>query len=343
MAKLKTTEDIANEISQMENGEYKLISDYISSIKPITIQHSCGTIVEVKRAKSFIKEGKNRCPNCKTRVVKSTSKLTQERFIERLKSENPNDISIITKIISTKKPVTCKCNVCNNVWDTTPDTLLNKKSGCPKCGNDNRGKYNLTDNYLENMLVNGYTWLEDYKGDNKLKHQIKHDCGHVYGVRPNDFQQGYRCPVCNPPLPSKSKACKIFEEYATSMNIKLYPEVKLGNLFIDYVIISNGYKIMIEIDGEQHFSNKTNFNFKNDWIKNNYAAKTDNVILIRLSTKNIYNKSLSVKNILQYIKELDINKLYELNTLVISKDKQVNRKQYYLNENLNYFNECLVL
>src|SRR5699024_9332405 len=78
-----------------------------------------------------------------------------------------------------------------------------KSPGCKECANRvSRGNYQQNDNYLEEMTKGtGYKWLEEYKGDNKIKLNIKHiKCGHVYKVRPNDFQQGYKCPKCFPPI-----------------------------------------------------------------------------------------------------------------------------------------------
>jgi hypothetical protein len=56
--------------------------------------------------------------------------------------------------------------------------------------------------YLQEILnktkdSKDYQWLEKYKGECHKKHKIKHLlCKTEYEVRPNDFQQGRRCPVC---------------------------------------------------------------------------------------------------------------------------------------------------
>ena len=47
-----------------------------------------------------------------------------------------------------------------------------------------------------NLVGDEYTVLGDYV-NNKVKILMRHNvCGNEYTTRPNDFQQGHRCPIC---------------------------------------------------------------------------------------------------------------------------------------------------
>ena len=43
------------------------------------------------------------------------------------------NIRPLTKFKKVNDKITCECIICNNIWDTTPHSLLSGK-GCPKCG-----------------------------------------------------------------------------------------------------------------------------------------------------------------------------------------------------------------
>jgi hypothetical protein len=204
MSKKLTTSEVKLKIAK-DFPDYELVGEYLGSSKPITLRHIlCYKTYTVKRAKTFLTENGGKCPYCKENKFHSTKKLTEEDFKAKINSIYGNEYSYIKGYKNTHTKCTIKHNVCDNTWEVTPQMFIGKKQRkCPYCANKNRGNYQQKENYLNNILKdnnleNEYKWLEDYKGNNKEKHSIKHlICGNVYSVRPNDFQQGYRCPYCS--------------------------------------------------------------------------------------------------------------------------------------------------
>lgn len=84
-------------------------------------------------------------------------------------------------------------------------SFIKSSGGCPECANIKRAK-NLSpqiefDEFSEKFKsYNGsskYHIVSEHYITNKDKLIFKHlDCGNEFEMRPNDFQQGYRCPVC---------------------------------------------------------------------------------------------------------------------------------------------------
>jgi hypothetical protein len=308
-----TNEELLNRIKNIDNGEYECLTDiFPEGIKTeVTLKHNCGNIYKCK-LKGFLNEGKSRCQNCKNIIHKSTKKVTEKEFIERLKKETKNEYSYISGFKNTKDKCLLKHNICNKNFNVSPNMFLNsKKSRCPYCSNKNRGKYAIKENYLENLLnqsIDGieYKWLENYKNNNKIKHRILHkNCNKEYLVRPNDFQQGYRCPYCRQSKGEtkisyilKEKQIPFKEQYIFNDCIYKQP------LKFDFKIESNtGKIILIEYDGEFHernpYSQKILQEQKiRDKIKNEYC-KNKNIDLYRISYKKYNDLENIIKDILE--------------------------------------------
>jgi len=85
-------------------------------------------------------------------------------------------------------------------------SYINSGGGCPKCAILKRSKQlspklNITDfNTKFETFENSedYIILSKKYIDNKTKLEFKHKiCGKTFKMRPNDFQQNYRCPYCS--------------------------------------------------------------------------------------------------------------------------------------------------
>lgn len=95
-----------------------------------------------------------------------------------------------------------------------------------------------------NICKEEYSVLGEYV-NNSTKIEMKHNtCGHIYKVRPNDFQQGYRCPICSHRSYKKTtkefkkevfdlvgKEYKVVSEYKTCDTKIRMEHVKCGNIY----------------------------------------------------------------------------------------------------------------
>lgn len=281
-----------------------------------------------------------------------------KEMIEDFTNQVSDEYTYISGYETMSKPCFIKHNLCNKIFPVTMKMFLGvKQSRCPYCANEKRSK-NLNqkkENYLTSLLDklnNEYTWLETYSGDNKKKHKIRHnECNRTYEVRPNDFQQGYRCPHCANEK-KESKKIQIVKKYLKQNKVIFNEEVSFDNLKnkfqLKFDIEIPKLNLLIEFDGQQHFredlafskhtylKQKTNDKIKNNWIVTNnkynfvripYDISENDLILL---IENIINKNK--------IDHLLIDK-YSMFTYYNKKDMLYNTIKYYTRINKNYFIE----
>lgn len=204
MSKKITAEDAALKVKQ-EDPMYELIS-YTLAKEPMTLKHLiCGEIYTIKRAREFLSSHEGRCPKCLAKKPRSKRiSYNSENIASYIDSDRPNnEYTYISGFVNMRTKAKIKHNICGNILEIEPSSFLGKrKRGCSICANAKRGK-RAADSYLEDILNNApdgkeYKWVDsNYLGDNKIKMELYHSkCKKTYMVRPNDFQQGYRCPNC---------------------------------------------------------------------------------------------------------------------------------------------------
>ena len=113
------------------NPDIICIENYINNKTPI--KHKCLLCSFIWKPYPYnLLIKKSRCPNCYNIRYKSADK-----FIAELKEKHP-DIQIISEYKNRKTKSKFKCLICDNIWYTTPDSLLNSVKGCPVCGKNSR-------------------------------------------------------------------------------------------------------------------------------------------------------------------------------------------------------------
>jgi len=215
-----TQTEVETRIRALHDGEYEPIGEFISTTKPMTLLHKpCGTTYTPARIKTFLNEGEGLCPTCqkaKPRQKRGT-RVTEETLQETVNTRlGTTDYLYVEGFSGMKKACTFQHTPCGTTFQIDPTSLTGKRRrGCLVCANETRGP-KVDENHLQNLLDEKpygeeYEWLETYKGSNKEKLQIKHStCGTTYGVRPNDFQQGYQCPTCSNVTSSEEESLASF-------------------------------------------------------------------------------------------------------------------------------------
>lgn len=197
---------------------------------------------------------------------------------------------------------------------------------------------------VKNLVGNEYTVLGEYI-NNKTKIKIKHNiCGHEYMVRPNDFQQGYRCPECDS---LESLSLTNVKKYLTKNNIIFETEKSFDNLKLErslrFDLFLIKYNLLIEFDGQQHFivrgntvfKNDMNIRVKRDWIKNNWISK-NNYKLLRIPFSICDNKIIElIESIIS--NNINYDFINENNIFYFDGNNFYNKLKYYSHRNKNYF------
>ena len=294
MAAALTLEDVKKRIDELYGtNQYKIISGKVESQSSrIRVQHiPCGNIIDVL-VKGFISpEKKGRCKLCNPVINTTRNTYTEETVRERFVTVTGGEYTYVDGYINAHSKMHVRHEKCGNVFHVSSHMFFgSKQSRCPLCANAKRGAHLLKNNHLQAILDEAddgdeYEWLEEYKGSNKDKLRIRHKrCGNEFMIRPNDFQQGYRCKSCN-----KSQYELIVDRELRARKISFLREFtfddcrgkKLPLPFDFAILLREDCKLLIEVDGELHGLEKMRVT---DAIKEKFAYERDDLVLRRIDS-----------------------------------------------------------
>ena len=280
----KTTEQFAAEVLDLGQGEYELISEYVSCHTKVTVRHlACGSDYQVK-PNCFLSG--RRCPVCN-----GSFRLSPEQIQERITVRHGPGYRALGNYSGINAPITIEHIDCGRIFTASSlQNFLRAERPCPVChdrirdtewlrkriARETDGDYELTGAYT------GYT----------SKTAVRHiACGHEYEVTPNHFfGMKTRCPICVRQQ-RDSRAVRTIETFLNERNIsyvreKHFEDCKLARtLPFDFFVESDG--LLIEFDGEQHFKPKFGKNTfqkqqQRDELKTTWAEK-NGLRLLRIS------------------------------------------------------------
>lgn len=316
----KVNFDIIKErIAETYNNEYDVITEkledegHINNNRIDVLHKPCGKTLNVSVKNFLAKERKGRCRCCEDKPVHNNKRLSEADIIARLHEHVGDEYVYVGGYVNTKTKIKLRHETCGNEFEVTPHMFFAKgtrATRCPHCANIKktekiREHLNVVHNgdYLQSILDNAfdgheYEWLEEYNGDNKYKHLIRHKtCGDRALVRPNDFVQGQRCTKCwksiyeyNIHKTLQELKVKFVKEYLDD-NLSEYTTRK--NYKFDFAIfLDSGNILLIEYDGVHH--DVVNGNTKRrDGIKNmaveraNSTQSDKKYYLIRTSERTV--------------------------------------------------------
>ena len=143
----KTTEEFINELKEV-NGDIEVLGEYINNKTKIKVKCRVdGYIWEMTPKHLLHKHG---CPKCYNDKRGDDLRKTHEQFVNELKAVN-NNVEILGEYIDNKTKIKVKCKKCNHTWNATPNNLLTKCSGCPKC-NISKGEKRIA-KYLDSKNI----------------------------------------------------------------------------------------------------------------------------------------------------------------------------------------------
>lgn len=113
------------------------------------------------------------CKRCAIKRINSKRKYTDQEFKQKMKNIHPA-IKVLSEYVSMKHRVKCICEIDGYEWETTPDSLLNGKTGCPICSS----KVSHGESKIMNILKQ---WNVDYEYQARFE-----DCKNILSL-PFDF------------------------------------------------------------------------------------------------------------------------------------------------------------
>ena len=81
------------------------------------------------------------CPECAKKKISAARIKTHDEFVKEVAIKNP-DIKVLGEYILDNVKIEFQCNKpdCGHKWLATPDKIIHKMTGCPKCAKLNRAK-----------------------------------------------------------------------------------------------------------------------------------------------------------------------------------------------------------
>ena len=195
--RMKSNEDFIEEVSSIKPDIIPLEEYKGAGVKIKFKCKICG--YEWKTIPSIIVNTGCGCPNCASIYSGDKTRKTNEKFLKELNEVN-SDVEPLEEYDGAFGYVKVKCKICNHIWKTTPDRLLNKKAGCPKCAhkkihNEQRKTNNSFIKELKERTDDIIPLDEYVDAKTRIKFKCK-TCGHIWKTIPNHVINGTGCPKC---------------------------------------------------------------------------------------------------------------------------------------------------
>ena len=275
MARL-TQEQFEKKVYDLVKDEYKVEGTYTGASNKVSIRHNiCNTVHEY--APNNFYHG-TRCSYCR---IKNQTK-THEWFVEKLKESKGTEYEVLSKYKKAKEKVKVKHTVCGYEWESTPDNMLRRKSGCPKCSGNARTNTKEYKKEALRLMGNEYEVLGEYVNA-RTKVKYKHlTCGTEWETVPYAIKEGSRCPFCK-----SSRGEKHIIGILKDNDIKYETEKAFDGCsyksLLRFDIFLPDFNTCIEYDGIQHFEPVDFANKGSKWAQDEFKE-----IVKKDSIKNDY-------------------------------------------------------
>lgn len=123
---------------------------------------------------------------------------TNEEFIIELQEKNPN-IKPLEDYKGALVKMKFECQTCGYQWETTPNCILSKKTGCAKCSGVYHMKHEEFMGELEKINPN-LTLLGKFSTVHKPIKTKCNQCGKIFYPIPSNLLRGHSCKSCSSPL-----------------------------------------------------------------------------------------------------------------------------------------------
>ena len=275
------------------NPNIKIISEYKNFKTYVTCECAIDGHIWDAYPQNLLKG--HGCPICSARRASEKNTKSHKQFVDEIANISPNIIitGTYTKSID---PISCKCKICGNEWNTVAQNLISGK-GCPECKKSKLSDLLRKDVEIfkdELYLINPNIEIigEYINSYTKVLCRCKKD-DFVWSALPSNLLRGTGCPICN-----SSHGEQKITNYLKLQNISFIPQYKFEQcknqrkLPFDFYLPD--FNMCIEYDGLQHYKpvcfggcsyDDALLAFKqtkaNDKIKNHFCNSND-INLLRI-------------------------------------------------------------
>lgn len=257
---------------------------------------NCGHIFEITKACNFLASSKKQgCKFCQSKNYKA-----REAILLALQEEY--DILDIS-VKETHKYYKIQCKKCGHIRETTINNY--KKNFLCGCSTGvyraRNGDFFIQEVNKNNKGDGSYELVGEYKNQTSPV-LIKHSCGFIWKVRPNDIVHGQTyCPRCSR---TKSKGERLVSKILQELDVVFEEEKRLENSRQRFDFYLPRYHAAIEYNGAQHYIENNRFcvSLEQQQARDNKKRKycLDNNILL-LEIPYYWKEEQIQKEIVQFI------------------------------------------
>ena len=326
----KTHNEFKKELDEHTNGDYDVLSEYVSMDNKIKVKHKCGHIYKVLPSSLLYNEYTG---NCESQCKK---KIDSKKFKEDFNELYGKDFILLDNIEDLNDRVRITHKKCN-----TEFTLLARyvhrtdKFNCPNCNPYIYDIDKLTE-MVQEISGDEYTIVGEYQNMSTAITFRHNECGNEWKIRPTDFvkENGNRCPDCAMNRTSRQEKEVIkFLEDNYSGRILLSDNIVLEGKELDIYLPDEN--LAIEYNGlywhsEEGSRGKCDRHYhKNKTMK----CRDKNIQLIHIFENEWVENSDIIKDKLLYLinKNYNVKRIYGRKCEII--EVEPNIKRDFLNEN----------
>ena len=153
----KTTESFKQEVKELTNNEFSVLSEYKNARTPLLMKHNhCGREFFIAPS-TFL--GKLACKDCSYKQRGLDRRFTQEEFELKVKEVGKGEFSLQSKYETTNQQVLLKHEVCGCEWWSYPNNFLHYGIVCRQC---------------EHTKSKGEELIKEYLDENEIEYLFQH-------------------------------------------------------------------------------------------------------------------------------------------------------------------------
>ena len=336
MGRRKTNEKFLMELKE-HNKNIEALEEYNGTHNKIKFKcKNCGS--EFYETPHNMLEYTIGCRKCSYVIRTNKKRKTDEQFKEEVKEINHN-IEQLEDYIDAKTKIKFRCKICDHTWYAMPRSIINNKTGCPKCSTKKatvlQTKTNIKFINELSKINNDIEALDEYinrKTDILFRCKI---CNHTWYATPGNVLRGTSCPKCA----SGRNKSKLEDELYNTLKNKINGKYniiqsqiiknKKGRYYQLDIFIPE-LKLGIEFDGlywhsldkigknyslnKLKFFNELGINVifirEDEWVNKKELVLDRILSKLSLELKSIYARKLNIKIVRNHIKNIFLDRYH---------------------------------
>lgn len=324
----KDTELFKKIVYKMVQDEYTVFGEYINAKTKIKFRHNCEFCnnYEFEMTPDSFMQG-CRCPYCGHKKDKGK---THETFIQEIFDKYGDEYLVVDRYKGDRVKIKIKHKTCGNIFEMTPNQLLNIDIPCMYCKNYTKALAYINDiyttnPYLASLLKNPDDAHKYKEHSNEKVDWICPKCGEIIiNKRIVDVnRRGLYCKKCSDGVSYPEKILySVLEQLKVDFETEKYfiwcrykykNKIKKG--LYDFYFIKDGLQYVLEVDGGFHrkdnpFSGQTKKESLFFDMQKDRLAREHNIEPIRIECDESNIKSLK-----QHITNSRLNDLFNLSNI----------------------------